>query len=90
MPIQDLSDAPPQLQPPLPDLIAGRRLFLIGGSLVVGLLGAQEMARPMAADGTSLWDALLGLLFFGLFCWIAFGFLNALAGFVSLMNNGRR
>ena len=88
MPIQDLSDAPPQLQPPLPDLIAGRRLFLIGGSLVVGLLGAQEMARPMAADGTSLWDALLGLLFFGLFCWIAFGFLNALAGFVSLMNNG--
>ncbi len=88
MPIQDLFDAPPQLQPPLPDLISGRRLFLIGGSLVIGLLGAQEMARPMAADGTSLWDAILGLLFFGLFCWIAFGFLNALAGFTWLMNSG--
>ena len=88
MPTQDLSIAPDHGKAPLPDLIAGRRLFLIGGSLIVGLLGAQEMARPMMADGTSLWDAVLGLLFFGLFSWIAFGFLNALAGFVWLMNAG--
>ncbi|MGE3747928.1 MAG: glucans biosynthesis glucosyltransferase MdoH [Sphingomonadaceae bacterium] len=88
MPTQDLAVAPEQPGSPLPDLIAGRRLFLIGGCLVIGLLGAQEMARPMMADGTSLWDAVLGLLFFGLFSWIALGFLNALAGFAWLMNSG--
>jgi len=88
MPTQDLRAAPESKKPPLPDLMAGRRMFLIGGCLLIGLLGAQEMARPMSADGTSLWDALLATLFFGLFSWIAFGFLNALAGFVSLMSAG--
>jgi membrane glycosyltransferase len=88
MPMQDLRVAPPEEKPPLPDLMAGRRLFLIGGSLLIGLLGAQEMARPMMADGVSLWDAVLSVLFFGLFSWIAFGFLNALAGFLSLMSAG--
>lgn len=63
-------------------------MFLIGGCLLIGLLGAQEMGRPMAADGVSLWDAVLTLLFFGLFGWIALGFLSSLAGFVSLMNAG--
>jgi membrane glycosyltransferase len=88
MPTQDLRVAPPREKPPLPDLMAGRRMFLIGGCLLTGLLGAQEMARPMAADGVSLWDAVLAALFFGLFSWIAFGFLNALAGFLSLMSAG--
>ena len=90
MPTQDLSVAPEHGRAPLPDLIFGRRMFLIGTCLLIGLLGAQEMARPLADDGISLWDALLATLFFGLFAWIAFGFLNALAGFVSLMNAGPR
>ena len=88
MPTQDFGVAPPGKQPPLPDLMVGRRMFLIGGCLVIGLLGAQEMARPLGADGISAWDAMLELLFFGLFSWIALGFLNALAGFVSLVSAG--
>lgn len=88
MPVQDLRVAPPVKQPLLPDLMAGRRMLLIGGCLVIGLLGAQEMAKPLAADGISTWDAMLELLFFGLFSWIALGFINALAGFVSLMHAG--
>jgi membrane glycosyltransferase len=88
MPVQDLDVAPVHGKPPLPDLILGRRMFLIGGCLLIGLLGAQEMGRPMAADGISLWDAVLALLFFGLFGWIALGFLNSLAGFASLMSAG--
>jgi membrane glycosyltransferase len=88
MPEQDFGTAPAVEKPPLPDLMAGRRMFLIGGCLLIGLLGAQEMARPLAADGISTWDAMLELLFFGLFSWIALGFLNALAGFVSLMSVG--
>lgn len=88
MPIQALDVSPSDSRPPLFDLIIGRRMFLIGGCLLTGMLGAQEMARPMAADGIGLWDAVLSLLFFGLFSWIAFGFLNALAGFFSLMSAG--
>lgn len=88
MPVQDLGSIPVHGREPLPDLIFGRRMFLIGGCLLIGLLGAQEMGRPMAADGISPWDAVLTLLFFGLFGWIALGFLSSLAGFVSLMSVG--
>jgi len=88
MPTQDLAIAPSVEKPALPDLMAGRRMFLIGGCLLIGLIGAQEMARPLVVDGVSAWDAMLELLFFGLFSWIALGFLNALAGFVSLMSVG--
>jgi membrane glycosyltransferase len=88
MPEQNFKEAPPVRKPPLVDLIFGRRMFLIGGCLVVGLFGAQEMARPLSADGMDLWDIALALLFFGLFSWISFGFLSAIAGFWALMGSG--
>jgi membrane glycosyltransferase len=46
------------------------------------------MARPLAADGMDLWDLMLATLFFGLFGWISFGFLSAVAGFWSLLGRG--
>nr|WP_281397115.1 glucans biosynthesis glucosyltransferase MdoH [Sphingobium boeckii] len=67
-----------------PEGMLERRLLLVLGTLAVGLLAASEMGRPLTEDGTSLLDAGLFLLFFSLFCWIAFGFFNAVAGFVVL------
>lgn len=61
-----------------------RRLLLVLGSLAVGLLAASDLASPLREDGTSLIDAGLFLLYFSLFCWVAFGFLSALAGFCVL------
>jgi membrane glycosyltransferase len=88
MPIQSLSEAPPSRIPGTADIIVGRRLFLILGSLVVGLFCAREMARPLAADGMGLWDLMLVTLFFGLYAWISFGFLAGLAGLCALIGSG--
>ena len=72
-----------------PEGILERRLLLVLCTLAIGLLAATEMGRPLAENGTSLLDAGLFLLFFSLFCWIAFGFFNAVAGFfVLLMQRG--
>jgi len=90
MPIQDLDEAPPLPMEPetQPDGIFQRRLFLVAGSFTLGLAAAQEMAAPLAVDGIDLIDALFFLLFFGLFAWIAFGFLNAMAGFAVMLGTG--
>ena len=65
-----------------------RRLFLIVGSFLFGLLAAQEMFTPLRSDGIDWIDAGFFLLFFGLFAWIAFGFLNAVAGLFVLLGRG--
>jgi len=66
-----------------PGDIGERRLLLFLGTFTTGLLAATEMARPLKHNGTPF-DLLMFLLFFSLFCWISFGFLNALAGFINL------
>lgn len=65
-----------------------RRLFLVIGSLLLGLAATQEMMVPFAADGLGLAEAVLLLLFFSLYTWITFGFLSALAGLKVLLGNG--
>ncbi len=65
-----------------------RRLFLIVGSFLCGLLAAQEMFTPLQSDGVDLIDSGFFLLFFGLFAWIAFGFLNAVAGLFVMLARG--
>jgi membrane glycosyltransferase len=88
MPVQDFA-ASPSLEGTLgPDPILGRRLFLILGCLGIGLFAAREMAMPLTADGMNAWDLMLAALFFGLFAWISFGFLSALAGFWALIGTG--
>lgn len=88
MPVQTFAEAPTTRSASLPDPILGRRLFLILGSLAIGLLAAREMALPLIVDGMNLWDAMMAALSFALFGWISFGFLSALAGFWVLMGAG--
>ncbi|WP_236626776.1 glucans biosynthesis glucosyltransferase MdoH [Sphingomonas sp. MM-1] len=94
MPVQSLDTATSlaDLEPgPTAIAVEGvweRRLFLVLGSLLVGIAATQEMMRSFAADGLSLLDVILSLLFFSLYSWITFGFLGALAGLVVLLGNG--
>ena len=90
MPIQDLACAPDVRREPLAYVgpLFQRRLFLIAGSFLFGLLAAQEMFTPLQSDGIDWIDAGFFLLFFGLFAWIAFGFLNAVAGLFVLLGRG--
>ena len=91
MPVQDLSRLPVGIrQEPLAYYgpLFQRRLFLIVGSFLFGLLAAQEMFTPLRSDGIDWIDASFFLLFFGLFAWIAFGFLNAVAGLFVLLGRG--
>ena len=69
------------------DMLA-RRIILV---LMTGLLAtaaSSAVQESLLADGLSLWDGALLALFFPLFAWIAFGFMNAAIGFVLLMTGG--
>lgn len=86
MPVQSFEEAPEVKRQVVtsPTGMTERRLLLVLGSLAVGLLAASDLASPLREDGTSLIDAGLFLLYFSLFCWVALGFLSALAGFCVL------
>lgn len=86
MPEQSFQETPEQKRQVVtsPASMTERRLLLILGSLAVGLYAASELAWPLRSDGTSLFDATLFLLYLSLFCWVAFGFLSAFAGFCVL------
>ncbi|HWL46275.1 MAG TPA: glucans biosynthesis glucosyltransferase MdoH [Sphingomonadaceae bacterium] len=91
MPVQDLGAAPDLAGVAIetqPEGMFQRRLFLVAGSFTLGLAAAQEMVGPLAVDGIDLLDSLFFLLFFGLFGWIGFGFLNAIAGFAVMLGTG--
>src|SRR3546814_6930522 len=89
MPVQAFGEQPEARRQVVtsPVGIADRRLLLILGTLTIGLLAASEMTRPWRQDGISVGDAAMFLLLFSLYAWIAFGFLNALAGFLGLAAN---
>lgn len=89
MPEQSFQETPEQKRQVVtsPAGMTERRLLLILGSLAVGLYAASELAWPLRRDGTSLFDATLFLLYLSLFCWVAFGFLSAFAGFCVLAGN---
>jgi membrane glycosyltransferase len=88
MPVQALDQVPDPTPPPRtsPHGMLERRLLLVLGTLVIGTFGAGEITRSLASDGISATDVVLMLLFFMLFAWIAFGFLNAFAGFLLLIS----
>ena len=91
MPVQDLGRVPGLSMGDRPGYVGPlfqRRLYLIVGSFLFGLLAAQEMFTPLRTDGIDWIDAGFFLLFFGLFAWIAFGFLNAVAGLFVLLGRG--
>lgn len=91
MPVQDLGRNPGARQAePLGYVgpLVQRRLFLIVGAFLFGLLAAQEMFTPLRSDGIDWIDSGFFLLFFGLFAWIAFGFLTAVAGLFVMLGRG--
>ncbi|WP_367160841.1 glucans biosynthesis glucosyltransferase MdoH [Kozakia baliensis] len=93
MPTQDLHRRPetfgrdhkPVTTPPY---LWARRLFVIGGAIVLTLFGAYEMNLVLNSMGVSA----LGILVLGLFiilgAWIALSFMSSLGGFVSLLRHG--
>jgi membrane glycosyltransferase len=89
MPVQSFDEAPELKRQVVtsPEGIMERRLLLVLGSLAIGLMAASDLASPLRQDGTSLVDGALFLLYLSLFCWVAFGFLSALAGFFALAGN---
>ncbi|WP_404713628.1 glucans biosynthesis glucosyltransferase MdoH [Sphingomonas sp. MMS24-J13] len=89
MPEQDFDRAPAALPLAGSRTVASRRIFMIGGSGLIGLVASCGVARPLALDGFDSVDQCLSLLSFALFSWIAFGFLNACAGFCVMMRQRR-
>ena len=82
---QDLDRAPAAYDLPAPRAFIRRRAFLIAGSGLIGLIASCGLARPLALDGFDFVDQCISLLSLALFSWIAFGFLNACAGFCVMM-----
>ncbi|MBW8910960.1 MAG: glucans biosynthesis glucosyltransferase MdoH, partial [Sphingomonas sp.] len=92
MPVQDFARRPSDAQDAPLDYfgpVLQRRIYLITGSFLLGLLAAHEVFALLYADGIDVIDAAFFVLFFGLFAWISFGFLNAVAGFFVLLARGR-
>ena len=89
MPAQDFATAPPlSVAPERGGHTLPRRAFLVLATTLLGLAGAREMVAPLAQNGIDILDAGYFLLFFALFSWISFGFLNAAAGFLVLVRTG--
>jgi len=88
MPAQVLEEAPAPTRPPRtsPHGMTERRLLLVLGTLIIATFGAGEITRSLSSDGIQAIDVILMGLFFALFAWIAFGFLNAFAGFLLLVS----
>ncbi|MDH7640906.1 glucans biosynthesis glucosyltransferase MdoH [Sphingomonas sp. MAHUQ-71] len=88
MPLQVLEEAPAPTRAPRtsPHGMTERRLLLVLGTMIIGTFGAGEITRSLSSDGIQAIDVVLMALFFALFAWIAFGFLNAFAGFLLLVS----
>ncbi len=90
MPVQSLrSGSARSARPPTsPGDIAWRRAYVLGGTLALTAGGAHEMYRALSVGGLTLLELLDLVLFVALFGWIAFTFVSALAGWVSLLSGG--
>ncbi|MDB5407922.1 MAG: glucan biosynthesis glucosyltransferase [Rhodospirillales bacterium] len=90
MPVQSLRAAPSwKGRPPTsPRFMALRRFYVIGGTLVLTAAAGNEMYRALSVGGLTPLELVVLLLFVALFAWIAFAFVSALAGFVSLLGGG--
>lgn len=67
-----------------PGLLA-RRLLLISATAVLGMAASIDVRFVLALDGVTLLDIFFLILFVPLVCWIAFGFVSSLVGFVTMM-----
>jgi membrane glycosyltransferase len=90
MPVQSLwsprrVDVRPETRP---RAMALRRFYVIGGTAVVAALAVWEMYDVLAVGGITLLEAAVLALYASLIAWIAFAFVSALAGFISLVGRG--
>jgi membrane glycosyltransferase len=92
MPAQDLRRAtPPSPRPPSsPAMMAGRRLLVLGGAIVLTMAAAREMHLVLGAAGFSWVEVPILTLFVMLFAWIALALVSAVCGFVVMLSGGGR
>ena len=85
MPVQALDAAPPHGRRPVtsPRGIAFRRLFVIGGAVVMTVAGGEQMYLVLNGNGPSILGILVLVLFLALFAWVALAFMSALGGFIA-------
>ena len=89
MPVQDLRAAPARGAAPAtrPAGLAGRRVFVIGGAVLLTGYAAYEMYWVLGGAATVLGWTVLGL-FVVLFAWIALAFTSAIGGLWSTLRGG--
>lgn len=71
-----------------PRLLGLRRLFVIGGAVVLTVLGAEEMYYVLNGNGVSTLGLVVLALFVVLFAWIALSLMSAVGGFLSMLTGG--
>ncbi|TYO67354.1 glucans biosynthesis glucosyltransferase MdoH [Bradyrhizobium hipponense] len=65
--------------------VAGRRLFIFGGTIAITAGGAFEMYDVLKVGGVTVLEGMVLALFVVLLAWIAFSFMSSLAGFFVLL-----
>lgn len=97
MPVQQFDGPPPPRRIPEPwsgpsedggDLLA-RRVLLVLLTAMLATAASTALKESLVADGWSVTDALLLVIFFPLFALISFGFINASIGFLLLITGLR-
>ena len=90
MPVQSLDAAPPRSRRPVtsPRGIGLRRLFVIGGAVLMTALGGWQMYRVLNGNGPSLLGIVVLVLFLALFAWVALAFMSAVGGFIAALSGG--
>ena len=66
-----------------PRMMALRRFYILGGTAAMTAAATAMMWKVLAANGISVLEACLLVLFVALFAWIALSFAGALAGFLT-------
>jgi membrane glycosyltransferase len=97
MPVQSLWSAPtPEPRqdrrgfPSSPRATTWRRAYVLGATAALTAAAANEMYRVLEVGGVTPLEALILLLFVALFAWIAFAFVSAVVGWISLLRGGER
>ena len=90
MPVQSLASAPKRGPRPVtaPRGLFFRRLFVIGGAVIMTAAGGYEMYRVFNGNGPSVLGILILVLFVVLFAWIALSFMSAVGGFFASITGG--
>ena len=92
MPVQSLRQGKLRNKrlPSTPPGMFWRRLYVFGSTALMTAYASVLIGKVLLIGGVSVLEACLMALFIPLFAWIAFSFVSALAGFVTLVFGGGR